>query len=138
LAGTVRSTGSDVCSTASNHTLDYGQAGIEATVRALDRAGVRHTGSWARPPGGRPALLRARCITVGFVAATENTNGLRPPHPWSVAVADARAILSAARRARRAGAQAVVVNVHWGAEYRHVRPRRPSGAWPVCSPRRPQ
>ena len=60
LAGAIRSAGFDVCSTASNHTLDYGQPGVDATLGALDRAGVRHTGSWARPPAGRPALLRAR------------------------------------------------------------------------------
>jgi poly-gamma-glutamate synthesis protein (capsule biosynthesis protein) len=120
LAGAVRAAGFDVCSTASNHTLDYGQPGIDTTLRALDRAGVRHTGSWARPPAGRPALLRARGVTVGFVAATEHTNGIARPHPWSVALADPGAILAAAGRARRAGADAVVVNVHWGAEYRHA------------------
>ena len=119
LAGAIRSAGFDVCSTASNHTLDYGQPGVDATLGALDRAGVRHTGSWARPPAGRPALLRARGVTVGFVAATEHTNGIARPHPWSVALADPGAILAAARRARRDGADAVVVNLHWGAEYRH-------------------
>ena len=119
LAGAIRSAGFDVCSTASNHTLDYGQPGVDATLGALDRAGVRHTGSWARPPAGRPALLRARGVTVGFVAATEHTNGIARPHPWSVALADPGAILAAARRARREGADAVVVNLHWGAEYRH-------------------
>ena len=119
LAGAIRSAGFDVCSTASNHTLDYGQPGVDATLGALDRAGVRHTGSWARPPPGRPALLRARGVTVGFVAATEHTNGIARPHPWSVALADPGAILAAARRARRDGADAVVVNLHWGAEYRH-------------------
>jgi poly-gamma-glutamate synthesis protein (capsule biosynthesis protein) len=120
LAGAARAAGFDVCSTASNHTLDYGQAGVDATLAALDGAGLRHTGSWARPPGGRPALLRARGVTVGFVSATEHTNGIARPHPWSVALADPGAVLAAARRARRAGADAVVVNLHWGAEYRHA------------------
>ena len=120
LAGAIRSAGFDVCSTASNHTLDYGQPGIDATLGSLDRAGVRHTGSGARPPAGRPALLRARGVTVGFVAATEHTNGIARPHPWSVALAEPGAILAAARRARRAGADVVVVNLHWGAEYRHA------------------
>jgi poly-gamma-glutamate synthesis protein (capsule biosynthesis protein) len=120
LAAAIRTTGFDVCSTASNHTLDYGQAGIDATLGALDAAGVRHTGSWARPPAGRPALVRARGVTVGFVAATEHTNGIARPHPWSVALADPASVIAAARRARRAGARAVVVNLHWGAEYRHA------------------
>lgn len=120
LARAIRGAGFDLCSTASNHTLDYGQAGVEATLRALNRAGLRHTGSWARPPAGRPAVLRARGVRIGFVSATESTNGIPRPHPWSVALADPVAIVAAARRARRAGARAVIVNMHWGAEYRHA------------------
>jgi poly-gamma-glutamate synthesis protein (capsule biosynthesis protein) len=120
LAGAIRSTGFDVCSTASNHTLDYGQPGVVATLAALDGAGVRHTGSWTRPPPGRPALVAARGVTIGIVSATEHTNGIAPPYPWSVALADPGAILAAARGARRAGARAVIVNMHWGAEYRHA------------------
>ncbi|MET7945195.1 CapA family protein, partial [Streptomyces sp. NPDC005302] len=38
-------TGYDACSTASNHSLDDGAAGIRRTLDALDRAGVRHAGS---------------------------------------------------------------------------------------------
>ena len=38
-----------------NHTVDAGQAGVESTIRALNRARVRHTGSYAsrRAPAGR-------------------------------------------------------------------------------------
>ena len=43
--GRSRATGYDACSTASNHTLDDGAAGIRRTLDALDRAGVRHAGS---------------------------------------------------------------------------------------------
>jgi hypothetical protein len=43
-------TGYDACSTASNHTLDDGAAGIHRTLDALDRAGVRHAGSATAPP----------------------------------------------------------------------------------------
>ena len=35
-------------------------------------------------------------------------------------IADARRILADARRARRRGAQVVIVNIHWGAEYQHT------------------
>ena len=40
------------------------------------------------------------------------------PHAWSVNLASAGRILRDARRARRAGAQVVIVNLHWGTEYR--------------------
>jgi poly-gamma-glutamate capsule biosynthesis protein CapA/YwtB (metallophosphatase superfamily) len=120
LARAVRAAGFDACSTASNHSVDRGQAGIDATRRALRRAGVRHTGSFARPrQRRRPLMLRARGVKVAFLAYTQMTNGLPLPHPWSVNLASAGRILRDARRARRAGARAVIVNLHWGTEYRH-------------------
>jgi poly-gamma-glutamate capsule biosynthesis protein CapA/YwtB (metallophosphatase superfamily) len=121
LARAVRATGFDACSTASNHSIDRGQAGIAATRRALSRAGVRHTGSFSsRRQRRRPLLLRARGVSVALLAYTQTTNGIAPPHPWSVNLADAGRILRDARRARRAGARVVIVNVHWGTEYRHA------------------
>ena len=121
LARAIRATGWDACSTASNHTLDRGQAGIDATLRALDRAGIRHAGSASSPRGARRiAMLRARGVRVALLAYTQMTNGIPRPHPWSVALARARRILRDARRARRRGARVVIVNLHWGTEYRHA------------------
>jgi poly-gamma-glutamate synthesis protein (capsule biosynthesis protein) len=121
LARAVRATGFDACSTASNHSVDRGQAGIDGTRRALRRAGVRHTGSFSlRRQQRRPLLLRVRGVRVAFLSYTQMTNGIPLPHPWSVNVASARRILRDARRARRAGARVVIVNLHWGTEYAHA------------------
>jgi poly-gamma-glutamate capsule biosynthesis protein CapA/YwtB (metallophosphatase superfamily) len=121
LARAIRATGWDACSTASNHTVDAGQAGVASTIRALDRARVRHTGSYtSRRAQRRPLILRARRVRVAFLSYTVSTNGIPPPRPWSVNLARADRILREARRARRAGARAVVVNLHWGTEYRHA------------------
>jgi poly-gamma-glutamate synthesis protein (capsule biosynthesis protein) len=121
LARAVKATGFDACSTASNHSLDRGQAGIAATRRALTRAGVRHTGAFSsRRQQRRPLMLRARGVRVALLAYTQMTNGIPLPHPWSVNLAGAGRILRDARRARRAGARAVIVNLHWGTEFRHA------------------
>ena len=94
LARAVAATGFDACSTASNHSLDRGQAGIDATRRALARAGVRSTGSFSSPrQRQRPLLLRARGVRVAFLAYTQMTNGIPLPHPWSVNLASAGRIL---------------------------------------------
>ena len=121
LARAVRATGFDACSTASNHSLDRGLAGIAATRRALRRAGLRHTGSFsARRQRARPLLLRARGVKVAFLAYTQMTNGIPLPRPWAVNLARASRIVADARRARRAGARAVIVNLHWGTEFSHA------------------
>ena len=53
LARAIRSTGWDVCSTASNHSLDVGQSGVDSTLRALRRAGLAYDGSASSPRGAR-------------------------------------------------------------------------------------
>ena len=121
LARAVKATGFDACSTASNHSVDRGQAGIAATRHSLNAARVRHTGSFSSPrQRRRPLILRARGVKVALLAYTQMTNGIPLPHPWSVNLAEPGRILSDARRARRAGAQVVIVNLHWGTEFQHA------------------
>jgi len=121
LAAAIASTGWDVCSTASNHTLDQGQFGVDATIKALNRAGVAHAGSYRSAQARRrPAILTAKGLRVAFLSYAEHTNGIPLPAPWSVNLARADRILAEARRARSAGAQVVIVNVHAGDEYRHA------------------
>jgi len=122
--------------TASNHTLDGGQRGVNTTLGVLDRFGVRHAGSYrTRAAARRPTVLEAKGVKVAFLSYTALTNGQPIPHPWTLNLARARRIVRDARRARRAGADAVIVNLHWGAEYRRAPPAR-SNRWPPLSPAR--
>lgn len=117
LAKAIRSTGWDICDTASNHSLDQGQYGVDQTGRALDRQGIGHTGSFASARARDHVLMvRVKGVKVAFLAYTEMTNGEPLPHPWSVNLARAPRILADAGRARRQGAQVVIVNLHWGEE----------------------
>lgn len=124
LASSIHRSGWDACSTASNHSLDGGQAGIDGTVKALDRAGVANTGSFtSRAASRKPTILKIEGVKVGFVAYTDATNGFTPPHSWSVnnypaddPKGGAKAIIHDARKARDAGAEAVIAQIHWGDE----------------------
>jgi poly-gamma-glutamate capsule biosynthesis protein CapA/YwtB (metallophosphatase superfamily) len=119
LAPAVKAAGWDACSTASNHTLDAGLRGVNTTLRVLNRIGLRHAGSYgSRAASRRTTLLRAKGVKVAFLAYTTLTNGQRIPHPWTLNMAGAKRIVREARRARRAGADAVIVNLHWGTEFR--------------------
>jgi poly-gamma-glutamate synthesis protein (capsule biosynthesis protein) len=118
LARAIAKTGWRICDTASNHSLDMGQYGIDQTGRALTRAGVLHTGSFASPAAQRRTLMvTVKGIKVAFLAYTEMTNGFSLPHPWSVNLASVSRVRHDARVARRRGAQVVIVNFHWGDEF---------------------
>jgi poly-gamma-glutamate synthesis protein (capsule biosynthesis protein) len=118
LATAIRQTGWRACSTAATHTLDQGQRGVDDTIAALNRAGVLHTGSFSSAAAQRtPLIMTVKGVRVAFLAYTELTNGIPSPHPWSVNRANAAQILSDAHRARMAGAQVVIVNLHWGDQY---------------------
>src|SRR5919106_3725750 len=116
LAKAVAQTGWEACDTASNHSLDGGQEGIDSTLEALDRAGVRHTGSYSSARAAdKPLVLGVRGVRLAYLAYTTDTNGIPPPQPWSLNVTDnPDRILDDARAARKRGADAVIVNVHWG------------------------
>jgi hypothetical protein len=118
LARAIRRVGWDMCSTASNHSLDAGQYGIDTTLRALRSAGVKATGT-ARSARGRRrvAMIRVKGVRVAFLSYTAVSNGQSVPHSWSLNWASPGPILRDARRARRRGARIVIVNLHWGAEF---------------------
>jgi poly-gamma-glutamate capsule biosynthesis protein CapA/YwtB (metallophosphatase superfamily) len=118
LARAIKKTGWRICDTASNHSVDMGQYGIDQTGRALRRAGVLHTGSFASPAAQRRTLMvTVKGIKVAFLAYTEMTNGIPLPHPWSLNLASVSRVRHDARVARRRGAQVVIVNFHWGDEF---------------------
>ncbi|MEU3424278.1 CapA family protein [Streptomyces gardneri] len=120
VAAALKATGYDSCSTASNHTLDDGADGLRRTLDALDAAGIRHAGS-ARTAeeAGRPTLMKAGGATVAQLAYTYDTNGYPLPEgqPWAVRLLDEGKVIADARAARAAGADVVVVSVHWGTEW---------------------
>lgn len=118
LATAVRWAGYDSCSTASNHSFDQGLRGVTDTVTVLDRVGVAHTGS-AIDPAAR-ARIEMHVVDGAKVALLDYTyglNGFTAPS-WAVNLIDPATILRDAAAARRAGAVFVVVQMHWGQEYR--------------------
>lgn len=117
LAQGIASTGWDACSTASNHTLDQGEDGVAKTLRALDQAGVRHTGSaTSAREANEPLILDSEGVRVAFLAYTSDTNGIPVPQPYSVNLFDRDRIVADALKARKEGADAVIVNLHWASE----------------------
>jgi len=129
LAKGIAQSGWDACDTASNHSLDQGEEGIGQTIKALDRAGVKHTGSaTSQAEARRLLMLKAGGIRIAYLAYTTDTNGIPVPKPWDVNIADADRILEDTRRAKDAGADAVIVNLHWASEVVGEYVTEPDGA----------
>ncbi|MDH2387992.1 CapA family protein [Streptomyces sp. HNM0663] len=120
IAQALAAVGYDSCSTASNHSLDDGPDGVRRTLDALDAAGVEHAGSArTQDEDRRPAWLKAGSAKVAQLAYTYGTNDIPMPEgqPWAVDLIDEEKIVADARAARRAGADVVVVSLHWGTEW---------------------
>ncbi|HWD46544.1 MAG TPA: CapA family protein [Actinomycetota bacterium] len=118
LAAALRWAGYDACSTASNHALDRGPAGIAATLGVLDQAGLRHAGTARNAAEAAGAVVDARGLRIGLLSYAYGLNGGRVPadQPWLVNLLDPDRIIQDARAVRRAGARFVVVLLHWGQE----------------------
>jgi hypothetical protein len=116
--------GYKTCTTASNHTLDQGYPGVKRTLDELDAAGLEHTGS-ARTAAeaGKPLIITAaNGVRVAQLAYAFGFNGIPVPSdkPWLANEIDVPTILAAARKAKQAGADIVVLSLHWGTEYDHL------------------
>jgi len=110
--------GVDVVTTANNHALDRGPTGMDATLGALERAGMRHVGAVR---GGeavwRPLRLQTAAGPLSLIACTFSTNGIADPRGQVPRCYDDRAGLLALVRAEAAGGAGVLVLPHWGEEY---------------------
>ena len=118
----LRETGFDVCTTASNHSVDQGFDGLRRTLDVLDRAGLGHVGTArSRDEQRATPLLDIKGLRVALLSYTYATNGMPVDgdKPWSVNLIDPARIRADARRAKAAGADAVLVALHWGNEYQH-------------------
>jgi len=125
LATDLREQGWDGCSTASNHSVDRGFAGVAATLDAFDAAGMGHVGTArSRTERDQPQLYRleraGQTITVAHVAAAYGTNGMPvdADKPWSIDLIDVPRMVAEATAARAAGADLVVASIHCCVEYR--------------------
>lgn len=121
--------GFDACELATNHTLDRGIEGLRSTREQVTAAGL----GWSGPPdrereagripvydagGARVAHL---VYTYSLVNSGSPNTDVPPEAPWLERslwpAVGAEGVLDDASRARRQGADFVVVTMHWGQEY---------------------
>jgi len=114
---------------ANNHSFDRGFDGLVATVQNFERVGLAFTGMYVDEEAFHtPTILDVNGIQVGIIAYTDSVNGLeslvpaemRPyavPRFRSNTLDDLPNMAADIANLRMAGAELVIVSLHWGAEY---------------------
>ncbi|MCB0886476.1 MAG: CapA family protein [Propionibacteriaceae bacterium] len=121
IAPALRATGWDLCTTASNHTMDQGWDGLVRTIEVHHDAGILTSGSWATEEDRNTPVIFTTDdgVKIAVISQTFGLNGLPKAKgkPWSVQLLDADVAIADAKAAKRAGADIVLVHMHAGEEY---------------------
>ncbi|AYY12771.1 CapA family protein [Actinobacteria bacterium YIM 96077] len=119
-------TGYDACTTASNHVFDQGADGVQRTLDTLEEHGLAHAGSARTKEESQEQTIISvetpeGSVNVGLISYTFGFNGIPYPNgeEWRSNRIDEEDILDDAAAARDAGAEVVIVALHWGDEYVH-------------------
>jgi poly-gamma-glutamate synthesis protein (capsule biosynthesis protein) len=119
--------GINLFSTANNHCLDQGEAGLLETLDFLDSRGYPHVGT-ARSPEERDSVLMVERggVKIAFVSFTFALNWKELPEGkgylanylrLNLPGVDLSPLAAQVVSARRAGADAVVASLHWSLEF---------------------
>lgn len=116
----VKNAGFDLLITSNNHSLDRGEDGILRTINELDKLNLNHTGTF-RTQSDRDSIriFDIKGIKMGVIAYSYGTNGNPIPihKSYLINIIDEELIASDIRKARKNGAEVVLVNFHFGEEY---------------------
>ena len=135
LGEALKQAGFDLCGLANNHALDKRFEGIVQTLDRLDTIGLAHVGCYRSAEDKQersPFMVDLKGIKVAFINYTDTSNEqpLAAQHKaYAVNFLGVEAAVAEAKAAREAGADVVIMMVHWGAE----RWTRPNGTqWRIA------
>lgn len=124
-AGAVSRAGFKMMNVANNHTFDYGPAGLESTVKALNEAGVKTIGAGPnREAAETPTVTEVKGVKIVWLAYSmvmDPPEADEKPDNWTRARLTAKpegiTKIKAAVQAAKALGDVVLVQIHWGVEY---------------------
>lgn len=123
LATDLKELGYDVMAMATNHCLDKGYKGLVSTIDELDKAGIKHIGTYKSEEDSKEILIQdVKGIKMAFLNYTYGTNGIPIPagKEYSVNLIDKDKIKADIEKAKKLNADVICVNMHWGEEYRQT------------------
>ena len=134
LAYNLKEIGMDLVTTANNHSMDKGFAGVCRTLDVLDQAGLKHVGSYRTQEELNEAngvvLADIGGISVAFLGYTYGTNGIpisaendfclnrfNTDYASDCVTLDADKLTRELAYARSLNPDLIAVMIHWGIEY---------------------
>ena len=113
--------GFDVVSFANNHVYDQGVKGFVETVTRLEASPLEFIGAGADCEQAKAGqIFEINGIRIAFLAGSRLFNTYNEPGPGRGCVfriTDEKEVLARAAAARAAGAEVVLLSIHWGVEY---------------------
>lgn len=123
LAVELKRVGFDVLVTANNHSLDRRRKGVERTLKVLDSLEISHTGTFKDSMdrvSAYPLIIKKDGFQLSLLNYTYGTNGIPVTKPNIVNLIDTVAIKIDLAKARAQESDAIIVFLHWGAEYQSL------------------
>lgn len=124
LLNALKSLGIKIVSFANNHVYDQKRSGLVETLKNLEKVGLVFAGSGYSCAQAQAAkILDVNGIKIAFLASSMlynqrlNTSADKP----CASEFDERAVLKEVEKARKDGAEMVLLSIHWGKEY-HTSP----------------
>lgn len=121
LAKSLKNAGFDVLTTANNHALDQGGAGLVRTISILDNNNLYHTGTFDSPESASSTLIiDVNGVKIGILAsayAIQNIGTItEEEQSYMLSVSSVDYLKSEVADLKNAGAQIIVASMHWGYE----------------------
>ncbi len=114
----IKNAGFKLISTANNHALDRGEAGVLRTIKQLRDDKLNYNGTFtSRKDRDSIRIFDIKGIRVAFLAYTYGTNGNKVPKSYLINIIDTSLIPNDIKAARNKGAEIVLVHFHFGKEY---------------------
>ena len=117
-----KDTGFDVVSTANNHSYDRRLMGIDRTIDAIEKYGLKRTGTFKENESTNPLIVDVKGIKVGFFSYSQMLNGyeklmLNSKRSTAVNLINMEQIQKDVEYLKENHADIIMCYMHWGEEY---------------------
>ena len=119
---TLKTAGFNLLTTANNHALDRGEAGVRRTIEQLTLNHLNYNGTYlSEEDMDSLRIFNIKGIRIAFLAYTYGTNGNPVPKgkEYLINIIDTTKIRNDINIARDKGVDLVLVHFHFGEEYQH-------------------